>query len=1126
MKKPAPPLLSFLLASALLPSLASAQLRISEFQADNLDKLEDEDDQTSDWIEIHNIGSETVDLKDWALTDNADNLSKWTFPAGLSLAPDAYLVVFASEKNKHTPQSIFEKGPIKFTHTNFKLALEGEYLALVQPDGETIEHEFSPSYPTQIGNTSYGLNAEGEAVFYTEVTPGEANVGGLTSIGPIIDEVTNLTGMPNLEEQSEVAIAATVRSTGEPIESVTLFYRHMFRTEASTPMLDDGVAPDVEAGDGIFTGKFSLTSIFGTLIEPGQMIRWRVEASDTSGQTQRLPLFHDPLDSDEYFGTIAHKDGLEDSNLPILHWFIESPNAANTDRGARCAVFYEGEFYDNVVFDIHGQSTRGFPKKSYDADFNSGHRFLYKEGEDRVKDINILTNWADKSKIRNTIAYGVQAEAGVPAHYAFPIRIQQNGEFHSTADMVEDGDDLYLKRAGLRPDGALYKIYNTFDTAGGAEKKSRKWEDDRDLEEFIDGLKTGSREEKKIFTYDHVNIPDMVNFMAAKAIYNNTDFGHKNYYAYRDTGGTDEWTFLPWDVDLSLGRRWTSSETYFRDAMEAQNSVTLGTHNRLVSTLMGNPDFTTMFYRRLRTLMDRFYGEPGGQPDEPWFEEKIAELAHGIDPEGVVSDAELDYEKWGSWGNRNNMEAGLARVRDEFIPQRRAYLYGIAQVPNRQKDKPGVGFDRVVFRTDSGNPNEEYLVLRNRSGSPVDLSEWTISGAISYTLRPGTVIPDSASIFSPEGGELYIVRDSKAFRAREESPKGGEGLLLQGDYRGQLSARGETLVLKDRLGNVIAEHDYVGEPSSTQAQLRITEIMYRPVVEDGASPAFDAGDYEFLELKNIGDQPLDLGGAYFSDGVGHTFAQDATLAPGAYGLLVRNEAAFRSRYGDELEVLGQYTGGLNNGGERIELRDAHGENILSFEYDGAWSNLADDEGHSLVIVDEAGNFDSWKLEESWGASQEIQGSPGQSNQPITDEPDGGGDGEPAGYDAWLAVHFDEAQQADVNVSGPHADANGDGMSNLLAYGLGHGPMDPIDLAQLPQLADAGDILHYHRRAKAADLHFALERSTDLITWTELGDAEEVTTPSPLGDHLESVSVTLPADAEPSSYLRLRITLSP
>ncbi|HQI27884.1 MAG TPA: lamin tail domain-containing protein, partial [Sedimentisphaerales bacterium] len=129
---------------------------INEFMASNGSKpplgegeLLDTDGDSSDWIELHNPTSRAVDLGGWYLTDDPKELTRWRFPAGTRLAPNAYLVVFASGKNRTSGQ----------LHTNFKLNSDGGYLALVQSDGRTIAHECAPAYPVQMSNISYGLTA-------------------------------------------------------------------------------------------------------------------------------------------------------------------------------------------------------------------------------------------------------------------------------------------------------------------------------------------------------------------------------------------------------------------------------------------------------------------------------------------------------------------------------------------------------------------------------------------------------------------------------------------------------------------------------------------------------------------------------------------------------------------------------------------------------------------------------------------------------------------------------------------------------------------------------------------------------------------------------------------------------
>ncbi|MBN2475232.1 MAG: lamin tail domain-containing protein [Pirellulales bacterium] len=127
--------------------LDAGPLVISELMAINESTLADEDGDFSDWIEIHNPTQSTVNLNGWSLTDDADDLTQWQFP-DVSIGARDFLLVFASDKDRRVAGSEL--------HTNFKLAGDGEYLALVQPDG-TVAHRFSPAYPPQYADVSYGL---------------------------------------------------------------------------------------------------------------------------------------------------------------------------------------------------------------------------------------------------------------------------------------------------------------------------------------------------------------------------------------------------------------------------------------------------------------------------------------------------------------------------------------------------------------------------------------------------------------------------------------------------------------------------------------------------------------------------------------------------------------------------------------------------------------------------------------------------------------------------------------------------------------------------------------------------------------------------------------------------------
>jgi len=137
---------------------------VTEFMAVNSETLT-VGEETPDWIEIHNPGGIDLDLEGWHLTDNSGDLNKWTFPAGAVIAPGDYLIVYAAGEGSVAP------GDELFT--NFKLSETGEYLALVKPDS-SVQQEFSPTYPRQYSDISYGLSPGGVGYFQIP-TPGAAN---------------------------------------------------------------------------------------------------------------------------------------------------------------------------------------------------------------------------------------------------------------------------------------------------------------------------------------------------------------------------------------------------------------------------------------------------------------------------------------------------------------------------------------------------------------------------------------------------------------------------------------------------------------------------------------------------------------------------------------------------------------------------------------------------------------------------------------------------------------------------------------------------------------------------------------------------------------------------------------
>jgi len=186
-----------------------------------------------------------------------------------------------------------------------------------------------------------------------------------------------------------------------------------------------------------------------------------------------------------------------------------------------------------------------------------------------------------------------------------------------------------------------------------------------------------------------------------------------------------------------------------------------------------------------------------------------------------------------------------------------------------------------------------------------------------------------------------------------------------------------TVVVKSRsLSNGVwsALNEAVFAVGPVAQTLRISEIHYHPC---------DDANAEFIELTNIGSQRINLNLVRFAKGISFTFPS-FELPAGGYCLLVKDLAAFEAVYGNKLPVVGQYTGSLDNAGEKLELLDAVGQIIQSFEYKDSWFDLTDGLGFSLTMRDprtgDPGNKSAWR------PSALVGGSPGTDDSGLVPEP--------------------------------------------------------------------------------------------------------------------------------------------
>jgi hypothetical protein len=140
----------------LMVSALAGDLVVNEFMASNDATVADQDGEFDDWIELHNNTDAAISLAGFFLTDDIDELTKWTLPAGTAIAAGGYLIIWA---DGDTDQDGL--------HADFSLSAGGETLLLLDADGALVD---SVTYTEQTADISHGRFPNGTGGF-KDMTP-------------------------------------------------------------------------------------------------------------------------------------------------------------------------------------------------------------------------------------------------------------------------------------------------------------------------------------------------------------------------------------------------------------------------------------------------------------------------------------------------------------------------------------------------------------------------------------------------------------------------------------------------------------------------------------------------------------------------------------------------------------------------------------------------------------------------------------------------------------------------------------------------------------------------------------------------------------------------------------------
>ena len=923
---------------------------LSEFVARNDEGLEDEDEDTSDWIEILNASADPVDLAGWHLTDDPENPTRWTFPS-ITLAPQEYLVVFASGKDRATTDL-----PL---HTNFSLSGSGEYLALVAPDGSTIASSFAPEYPPQIDDVSYGFQGQAQtAGFFSTPTPGEENT---SEIGLVLQP-------PVFSETSQILISRpTLNITLAPNSPAGSVIR--FTTDGSDPT----------ASSPVWTNSLRLlnaTQIKAAAFDPSNTYetstivahRYIKLRSDLSNFSSNLPIV--VLDS---FGTDVDILGNTSFFSEAFSAFIDIDETTG-----RASPLGTPDFVGGSGMRVRGSSSASlFPKKQYrfetwDVSGNDKDVSLF--GLPAESDWVLNAPWSDKSMMRNQIAYGQGGQMGDYSPRTQHFELFFNPDGGSVGMEHYQGIYLLVERIKISDERLDLSKLESSDTeepditGGYILRKDRVGSGDRSittstegvellfhepdipntaqinymrnfLNDFEDALHGPNSADPEIGFRAYIDEDSFIDQHLLTEGMRNADGYRLSTYFHKDRNGLLK-AGPGWDFNLGLGNA-SFNRAQFTDGWHYEDvdpSRFLPPYY-WYQEMFDDPAFELAYW-------DRFFQLRENQWDIPTFMGDITDLANTLSSEAT----DREFERWptlgvDSYANAPGFSSRLTYQSEvdhltDFLTNRLLWM-------DTQFDPPP-----SISLPAGSVPSGSALALSTSSAYPI---YYTLDGS-DPAQNPAATVYDSA----------LTLNQSTWIKARTRRPNLQWGALRTARY------------LVDQTPLLV-----------------ISEIHYRPAIPSPAETAagYQRNDFEFLEITNPGDASITLDQATFTQGLSFTFGE-TTLAPGASLILVKNLAAFEARYGDlsEITIAGEYQGNLDNDGETLTLEDQDRRILLSLTYNDAapWPSSADGDGKSLTLIDPTLSPDE---PSSWSASLASGGSPGEpESTEFTGDPNGDDNG--------------------------------------------------------------------------------------------------------------------------------------
>jgi len=587
----------------------SQSIVINEFMSSNVTTIIDLDGDYSDWIELYNNTDTPVNLENYTISDDSDELEKWIFPS-IDIPAYGFLLLFASGKD------IYD---ITELHTNFKIKQSGENLILSNPDGEIICAIEPVSVPT---DQTFGCIPDGDENMLILNTP-SPNASNINNNEVVFSHPSGF-----YSEAFSLSLVST--SSNHEIH---------YTVNGGVPTINSPVytAPILIANNTNTPNNFS--NIPTTPLEgPWQLDAyvWQQPETVYKANVIRFASFlNGYIQSDIYTKTYFVDPDIQNRyTFPILSLVTDSLNLFQYDTGIYIpGLTYELEGFTWLPNGNYHNRGREWERKIHVSYFeNDGTIGFETDAGMRMR------GYASVVYPQKTFGIYFRSDYG-DSKIDFPIFHENNADKYKRLVFRNSGQDFLLTHFR---DAVLQDLISSFDLElqnfqpsvvffngeywgihGLRQKYDKHYfhyhfdidEDEIDIVGPWGAVEEGSNDEyfelldyieshdmsiNEYYQYvtQKVDIPNFIDFQIAEIYYANYDWPCNNYKIWKSNEEGSKWRFLIYDLDFSFGYKWNSSYQ-FNSLLHATSEDDEWPHcpisNLIFRKLLENDDFEIQF---------------------------------------------------------------------------------------------------------------------------------------------------------------------------------------------------------------------------------------------------------------------------------------------------------------------------------------------------------------------------------------------------------------------------------------------------------------------------------------------------------------------------------------------------